>query len=263
MIDGRTCPMHSPPPTPSTRSNQHATRTTDVFRGVHVADAIVSRKRNREQAGLITPRETPRKVDLNKDGKLLGVPAAKVLFPTTKKRKFEVFQDPSSPDPFTDDTKNPFADHKQSIPVQLPARSSHSLHISHPHESTDTSRHATPDRDTSSLALPDVPESYRRRTRSMKRTPSPHRSDGMTYIFRGKRVFRKYNSVEEAEAAEDIKPKRLFMKEMNAPKLSMAFEEDSSDQEGFDGLELSTYQDSIDSGTSTASKLVPTARRLF
>ncbi|CCG84091.1 protein of unknown function [Taphrina deformans PYCC 5710] len=255
--------MHSPPPTPSTRSNQHATRTTNIFQDAQVADATVSRKRNREQAGLITPRETPRKVDLNKNGKLLDVPAAKVLFPTTKRRKFEVFQDPRSPDPFTDDTKNPFAAQKR--PAALPSRPSQSSQIPYTHHSADRQlRHVTPDRDTASmLALPDVPESHRRRTRSMKRTPSPHRPDGMTYIFRGKRVFRKYGSAEEAEAAEAVKPKKLFVKEMNAPKLSTAFDGDSSDQEGFDGLELSTYQDPSTPIPFTTSQPRVTARRLF
>lgn len=254
--------MHSPPPTPSSRSNGHAYRVADVlsdnFEDGHGFHAV-SKKRTREQAGLITPRETPRKVELNSAARENGGRGtAKVLFPSVKRRKFEVFQDPRSPDPFSDDPKNPFAQSTLVRPgptdaVRTPRRSR-------------LGRETTPDDDTTSkLDLPDVGRTTRKTRRGTVRTPSPLRSDGMTYVFRGKRVFRKYHSTEEAETADAIRPRRLFVKEMTAPKLSNPFEESTSDQEGFDGLELSTDQQQGSSSRSTTSTTQPRtpARRLF
>ena len=66
---------------------------------------------------------------------------------------------------------------------------------------------------------------------------SGRRTDGIEYVFRGRKVFKKYEDEAAKQEAEAIKPRRLFTKEMSAPKLSNPFDDD-----GFDGLELSTYQ---------------------
>ncbi len=77
-------------------------------------------KRTRDQAGLITPRPTPttaRKGPSNRvdDG------TAKILFPaSSKKRKVTVFQDPKTPDPFTDDLENPFLSGRSNDPPRAP-----------------------------------------------------------------------------------------------------------------------------------------------
>lgn len=66
-----------------------------------------------------------------------------------------------------------------------------------------------------------------------------HRSDGLTYVFRGRKVFKKFPAADED--ADSIKPKRLFQRELSGSKLSNPFEEEDDDS-GFDGLELSTYR---------------------
>jgi hypothetical protein len=245
--------MHSPPPTPNSRANGRATRTKDAL-SLDVDHRVISRKRTIEQAGLVTPQDTPRKVDLNKHGELLASDAAKVLFPSTRRKKIQVFEDPSSPDPFCDDQKNPFK------PPGRRTKRSRS-----PEKSGSRSeRQATPDRDTDVLSDPlDTSRRSGRKTRSMARSPSPRRTDGMTYVFRGKKVFRKYDTAEEAESAEAIQPKRLFVKEMTAPKLANPFLDEGSDEDGFDGLELSTYHDVVRRPLSANRLAHRTARTLF
>lgn len=111
--------MRSPPPTPRRRlivDDRRDRQAADeggrhsLFDPLIRAPTLVSRnpmKRTREEAGLITPRPTPvteRKGRINRvnDG------TAKILFPNLKRRKVAVFQDPKTPDPFTDDLTNPF-----------------------------------------------------------------------------------------------------------------------------------------------------------
>lgn len=70
----------------------------------------------------------------------------------------------------------------------------------------------------------------------------------MTYVFRGRKVFRKYSSPDAAEVAEAVRPKRLFVKEMSTPKLSNPFcTDESEDEEDLDPLELPLHKDTAPS----------------
>lgn len=197
------------------------------------------RKRTFDQAGLITPRETPRKPDLSKDGKSYIDRTAKVLFPTTKRRKFQVFQDPRSPDPFLDDVKNPFAGAQKAVPERFTdeaptSRLPSSLEVSDTHAVQTVADH-------------DLPTTTKNNS-GERRSPSPRRKDGMTYVFRGRKVFRKYSSPDAAEVAEAVRPKRLFVKEMSTPKLSNPFCTDEfEDEEDLDPLELPLHKDTAPS----------------
>lgn len=238
--------MHSPPPTPQTRSNGSTNRIAHVVHGRFDATDRAqqsSRKRNLEQAGLITPRETPRKKDVAQGSRGGKDQTAKVLFPSAKRRKFEVFQDPRSPDPFSDDAQNPFA---------MPTTKAHNKNKP---DSTDSVSQDELQGIVEDESNPAVPRTTTQR--SLRASTEARRTDGMTYVFRGRKVFRKFETLEDAEEADAVKPKLLFQKEMAAPKLSNPFTEDSTDDE-FDGLELSTYP----STTSTMSK-IGAARKLF
>lgn len=248
--------MHSPPPTPNSRSAQHAKRKIDALAqpSLHrVRPHLPARTRSRDQAGLITPRETPKKVDPQKGDRTSVDQAAKVLFPSARKRKFEVFQDPSEPDPFCDDEKNPFAAPKSS-------KAARSFSETASREASHT-RPSTPPRRSSREKDVELDTPRARRLARRTRTPSPHRTDGMTYIFRGKRVFRKFASEEEAEAAAAVAPKRLFVKEMHGPQLSNPFLEGSSDEED---INLSTTTDRPGRPKSLSPSLdLAIPRRLF
>lgn len=183
--------MHSPPPTPATV--RKSTRALDRLARVEEdVPSTSTRKRKRNDAGLITPRETPDKVSSSRGTVIAADETAKVLFPHKKKKKFRVFEDPKTPTAFDEDS--PFA----------PGAPKHE-HL----DQLDT-------------------------------IASAHEDDTMTYVFRGRKVVRKMPMDDDSSA---IKPKRLFAKEMRAPKLSNPFEEDEDD--GFDGLELSSYKPSI------------------
>lgn len=190
--------MHSPPPTPATV--RKSTRTFDRLAVVDEDTSIAgNRKRKRDHAGLITPRDTPkttsRGTTINADE------TAKILFPSNKKQKFRVFEDPKTPTAF--DEASPFA----------PGAPKHE-HLDH------------------------------------LTTTSQHEDAGtMTYIFRGRKVIRR---MPEDEDTSLIKPKRLFVKEMKAPKLSNPFEEEDDDED-FDGLELPSYH------TSTSRTRLPSS----
>lgn len=252
--------MHSPPPTPNTRSNQHAVRTTDLLAHKEIlgTGTTAGKKRTHEQIGLITPRETPAKERLNDKGRLHIQQTAKVLFPRAKRRKFQVYQDPRSPDPFCDDKKNPFRIRSPKSKQMATIEESPSANTSmeHPEEYCEARSESQ-----------EIDKSVRLRRNPPRTTSSPRRSDGLTYVFRGKKVFRKYKSAEEVELAASVKPRLLFKKEMSAPKLANPFDEETSlvdsgtDDAEFDGLELSTLASEL--GSSGRRHPVAAKRKLF
>lgn len=213
--------MHSPPPTPNTRSSTAAAavRIGDRLAAKPANDRVNPKKRTRDQAGLITPRETPAKAESKRQNADIDT-TAKILFPGKKRRKFQVFEDRKKPDPFYDDAPNPFV---------VPVGSS-----SHEHGSSEPP--AT------------KPQSDEEPSRPV---------DGLNYVFRGRKVFRKFKTEAEAELAASMKPQRLFSKEMSNPKLSNPFDDDEED--GFDGLELSTYHSGTRSHGGRALKSPPKA----
>lgn len=208
--------MDSPPPTPNTRSNKHASRTTNLItrKDLPQTNSVTGRKRTREQAGLITPRETPVKEKVGGNGRLNISQTAKVLFPTTESCKIQVYQDPRSPDPFTDDKTNPFS-----------VASPKSKRLATIQESPQQGSPVVAELQQECTKAPDRSRSGRASRSAAKKSPSPRRTDGMTYVFRGRKVFKKFESAEQAQLAESIAPKRLFQKEMSAPKLDNPFDE--------------------------------------
>ncbi|BFZ58764.1 hypothetical protein PYCC9005_005829 [Savitreella phatthalungensis] len=305
--------MHSPPPTPATRSKttrsavaglpHHAAR--QLFAAQPEAKDAVSQdqhhgiKRSFQVAGLATPRRTPAKqrfidaaaaaaaaeagAECNKDAApgqagastqteghatsargratmIVENGTAKILFPSTvteppasetrdrdvttsrknrprrtlsRDKAFEVFADPAPADPFHDDPDNPFA------PCSSKSKSS---------SATQTSR---PDASTGG----DVGRSD---------APSSEQQDGLFYVFRGKRIFRKFESPEDAQQnalALESSRKKLFAREIEASRRRLLPPHESLEDVDLDDDDTSESSDSSESPVSQPQ--IPTARRLF
>lgn len=218
--------MHSPPPTPYTRSSKHAKRTINLLAyDAPTTDSLArGRKRTFSQAGLITPRQTPADRKQNHESRVDVGKAAKVLFPGPNGGKFCVYQDPKSPDPFFDDKTNPFRE-------QTPAKKCQTRPPDSP-ELVDTHIDSLPNSSTQFEGSLSDTRTARARRRTDRSATDARRPDGMTYVFRGRKVFRKYKTSEEAQIAESLQPKLLFQKELSAPKLSNPFEEQDDTSSG-------------------------------